>query len=154
MQIDFHNVADVQRVLKDLLNVINTTLGYTTKNSKLTYDMLIFVEVLKKTRHDLEKFASDMDDKTPDLYKQYGVFVYWVKRLKPFNERSTKHQNYTNEIISFSFAFARINQFIDPSKRVKVVPSFFLTNIMYLIRFEQISKYGIIAIFSAMFETR
>lgn len=152
MGINFSNVQEVDSVLTATIDSIKNTCTYDLTN--LNFDVLIFVEVLKKTRHDLEKMSKDMDDRTPDLYKQYGVFAYWIKRLKPFNERSTKYKNYTNEIIGLTFAISKVNQRIHTSKKITNVPEYFLKNLMYLIRFEQISKYGMVAILSAMFETK
>lgn len=146
--LDFNDLGNVSSVAKDFIRSINNTLD--NKVTNLSYDMLIFIEVLKKTQYDLKQISLDMDNNIPDIYKQYGILAYWIKRLKPFDEKSTIYKNYTNETIIFSFIIAKISH-----KKSKIhIPKNFFNTLLYLIRFEQISKHGIIAILSGMFEIK
>jgi len=149
---DFSSEKQVKSTTKSVINSINGI--FQSYNISLDYDGYIFLEVLKKTKSDLEKISQDMDNHTPELYKQYGIFAYWVKRLKPFSERSTRFENYTNEAIIFIYGFSKINQYIDKEKRLLNLPEEYVNNIVYLIRFEQISKCGLMAIFSSIFEAK
>lgn len=150
IKLDFTNHKETVNLAKDVIVLMADVLSFEKLNYKC--DILILTEVLKKTQEDLKSMAVDMKGRTPNYYKQYAVFSYWLKRLKPFNERRTDFENYTNEYIALTFAIVRINRLVEENKKKNTIPIEFLKNALYIIRFEQISKYGMLMFLTAMFE--
>lgn len=150
---DFSDYGQVTSLTK---NVITAMQKISIKHKVYyKYDILIFVEVLKKTHYDLTSISGEMNGKTPSIYKQHAIFAYWLKRLKPFNENSCKYANYTNETIALTFAIGMINQSVHKDKKLtRSISKEYLNNMLYLIRFEQVSKYGMLMFLTAMFEIK
>lgn len=148
---NFKDLKIVNNVLSRFKSSLNTALRRIGLSElEIKVDAVVFLEVLIKTQEDINRVNNQMGSNA-NVFKKFGYFCYWIKRLKPFSlntEHKVKH--YANEFIAISYARFMISQTSCKNSNLKVSQNFY-SELFYLMRFENISKDGMSTILMALY---
>ncbi len=155
--------SHISDLFDNFLEYINCWTGHNYVIGNCTVDYSIFKDIVRHYYHDLNRLSANMRDgdelPVPNEYKQYAIFSFWIRKLKPITlDGLIEHVNndficWINEIIAIHIAITELDVTCNTCVS-EVIPDELSRDLLVFFRYKSVSPHALYLVFASMYSVR